>query len=71
MSLYDNYFADHHKNWQIFQIFLQSMAAELLLVYVRDPNTSSPSVNGFYEWYVGVKNPNYKFMAELPRPPCI
>lgn len=41
------------------------MVVEFLLVYVRDLSIFLFFVSGFYEWYVGVKNFNYKFMVEV------
>ena len=45
---------------------MEAMASEFLLVYIREITESSPpSVLDFYQWYLGVGNPNYKFMAEV------
>ena len=45
---------------------MEAMTSELLLVYIRETTESSPpSVLGFYQWYLGVGNPNYKFIAEV------
>ena len=45
---------------------MEAMASELLLVYIsKSTEASLPSVLGFYQWYLGVGNPNYKFIAEV------
>ncbi|XP_062603684.1 uncharacterized protein LOC134265484 [Saccostrea cucullata] len=63
---------DHHKSWQILTIFMEAMSSELLTTYIKDTRESSPpSYLGFYEWYLGVRNPNYKFMAEVVFTYCL
>ncbi|KAJ8322266.1 LOW QUALITY PROTEIN: hypothetical protein KUTeg_000737 [Tegillarca granosa] len=56
---------DHHKSWQILEIFLHSMADELLVVYCRHElkNDVSPTVRGFYKFIEEAKNPNYLFLC--------
>ena len=45
---------------------MEAMTSELLLVYIRETTESSaPPVLVFYKWYLGVGNPNYKFIAEV------
>ena len=66
-------FPDHHKSWQIFQIFLQSTAKELLIPYVQECSSQCvpPSVPGYYKWLDSVQNPNYKFMCEVVFTYCL
>uniref|UniRef100_A0A8W8M055 Uncharacterized protein n=1 Tax=Magallana gigas TaxID=29159 RepID=A0A8W8M055_MAGGI len=42
---------DHHKSWQILEIFLHAMSAELLVPYVRHAmgRRHAPSVQGFLD----------------------
>ena len=58
--------SDHHKSWQILQIFLYATADELILPYIRKclSENLKPSLNNFYEWLKTVKNSNYLFMQE-------
>ncbi|XP_062594161.1 uncharacterized protein LOC134255654 [Saccostrea cucullata] len=64
---------DHHKSWQIFQIFLHAMAEELLLLYAREElkRNERPTGEGFYKWTKHVKNPNYKFMVDAVFTLCL
>lgn len=59
--------SDHHKSWQILQIFLFGTADELLLSYVRHcaRHACHPSVQGYYGWSMDVQDPNYLFMKEV------
>ena len=65
------FISDHHKSWQILQIFFHAMAEELIVVYIREKSDSPPSLNGFYTWMGDVKNKNYKFMAETVFTYCL
>lgn len=56
----------HHKSWQILSIFMEAMASELLVSYVKSHYLSftSGACN------LGVRNPN-KFMAEVVFTYCL
>lgn len=58
--------SEHRQSWHIFTIFMEVMTSELLLIYIRNTTESSPpSALRFDQWYLGVRNPNYKLMAEV------
>jgi hypothetical protein len=60
------------ESWQILSMFMETMASELLYTYLRSTKESPPpSLLGFYQWYLGVSNPNYKFMAEVVFTYCL
>ena len=59
--------SDHHKSWQLLQIFLYGTADELItpyILYCKD-NNSKPSLSNYYEWLAQVKNSNYLFMQDV------
>jgi len=60
------FFLDHHKSWQIFQIFMHAMSEEMLVPYVQDVihGNGTPCLEGYYVWLSSVSNPNYLFMLE-------
>ncbi|XP_076087738.1 uncharacterized protein LOC143058159 [Mytilus galloprovincialis] len=66
-------FSDHHKTWQILQIFMFAMAQELLHPYCRQQVLScrTPTVEGFYLWLAKVSNPNFKFMSDVVFTSCL
>ncbi|XP_062590244.1 uncharacterized protein LOC134251839 [Saccostrea cucullata] len=55
---------DHHKSWQILEIFLFAMSGELLVPYVRQAleKKETPSVEGFL---ASNKTPNAALMAKI------
>ncbi|VDI12845.1 Hypothetical predicted protein [Mytilus galloprovincialis] len=65
--------SDHHKSWQMVQIFLHAMGQELLLPYVQKVilEGGSPFPAGYYHWLQGVQNPNYNFMKEVVFSYCL
>lgn len=58
---------DHHVSWQMFSIFLESFAKELVLPYIVSSHQKgqSPSIIDFYDWQKDIKNPNYNFFYDL------
>lgn len=51
---------------------MEAMASELLVTYIKATKESSPpSLLGFYQWYLGVRNPNYTFLAEVVFTYCL
>ena len=55
---------NHHKSWQILQIFLKGASRELLLPYVKQciRSGTEPELNGVYEWLGKCKSKNLKFL---------
>lgn len=63
---------DHHKSWQTLYIFMEAMTSDSLVLYVKATRESfPPSLLALYQWYFGVRNPNYKFMAEVVFTYCL
>lgn len=63
---------DHHISCQILTIFVEAMASDLIVTHIKATRESSPpSLLGFYKRYLGVHNPNYKFMAEVVLTYCL
>lgn len=56
--------SDHHTSWQILEIFLYAMSAELILPYARQvlADNLEPSVRGFLEH---LRTPNQKLMYNI------
>ena len=57
-------FTDHHKSWQIFQIFLYAMSAEMMVPYVQRSLAShlGTTVDGFLD---SLLTPNEKCMYNI------
>lgn len=56
--------SDHHTSWQILEIFLYAMSAELILPYARQvlAENLEPSVRGFLKH---LRTPNQKLMYNI------
>lgn len=59
--------SNHHKSWQILQIFLHGTAPELVLPYVREclKHKIEPTVEGLYTHIEGVGNSNYIYLFKV------
>ena len=55
---------NHHKSWQIIQIFFKATARELLVPYVKEciRNGDDPELKGLYTWLNNCKSKNMKFL---------
>ncbi|XP_071138418.1 uncharacterized protein [Mytilus edulis] len=64
---------DHHKSWQILQIFMFATAQELLTVFCKEQvkQKSPVSAVGYYKWLLGVQNKNYSLMSEIVFTYCL
>ena len=58
---------NHHKSWQIFEIFLNGTSREMLTYYVKQclSVNQNPTVDGFYKWIAGSKSKNMQFMFKV------
>lgn len=57
---------DHHKSWQILQIFFFATCDELILPFVRKciEAGKTPSLTDFYKYLSDAKDPNYIFLKD-------
>lgn len=58
---------DHHKSWQIMEMFMFTTCDELILPYVRKciELGTTPDLNDFYQYLSAVKDPNYLFLKDI------
>lgn len=63
---------DHHKSWQIIQIFMHSMACELVKVYIDHAHLHQelPTAAGYFKW-VPQGHPMSIFMSEAVFTYCL
>ena len=67
------YISDHHKSWQIIQIYMFAVTRELLLpLCLQQIKAKRPAtLLGYYQWLSEVRSPNYKLHAELVFSYCL
>ena len=58
--------SDHHKLWHFLEIVYVSISMELMVPFVQHclSNDLAPTVSGYWEWSVNIRDPNYLYMQE-------
>lgn len=58
--------SDHHKSWELLNIFYHGTMSELLLPYIRKcmKSATEPTSQGYLNWSKSVTDPNYQYMQE-------
>ncbi|KAJ8048815.1 hypothetical protein HOLleu_01285 [Holothuria leucospilota] len=58
--------SDHHKSWELLNIFYHGTMSELLLPYIRRcmKSATEPTSQGYLNWSKSVTDPNYQYMQE-------
>ncbi|KAJ8030711.1 hypothetical protein HOLleu_27195 [Holothuria leucospilota] len=58
--------SDHHKSWELLNIFYHGTMSELLLPYIRKcmKSVTEPTSQGYLNWSKSVTDPNYQYMQE-------